>query len=149
MARESGNRFWEIAIIPALAFARARGGDTVTAARSLLQMLESWGQSTDLNFLAHGTGALIILFARLEYAGAVATLNGALSHMVESTAFIAELPATIARIRLTLGDGPFDEATARGAAMTHREIVGYAADHIRQAVAELTARGGEGKAKGP
>jgi hypothetical protein len=139
LARESGNRYWEMAMAPGLAAMQARRGDPLAAARGLLQILESWGRSPDLNFVTTGLGALILLFERLEHPKSAATLIGALRNMVESTSFLVKLPQAIDRVRRALGDARFEAANRRGAAMTHREIVGYASDHINQAIAAMEA----------
>jgi len=86
-----------------------------------------------------GLGALILLFDRLEYPVPAATLNGALRGMVKSTSFFAKLPEAIDRVHRALDNATFEEANRRGAAMTHREIVSYASDHINQAIAAMEA----------
>jgi hypothetical protein len=79
------------------------------------------------------------LFERLAHLAVAATLNGALSQMIPSTSLLQELPDTLARVRHVLGDASFEEAKRRGAAMTHREVVDYAADQVQHALTALGA----------
>ena len=116
IARETGNRMWEMLMIPTLAVTQARSGDPSKALRSFLQMLDSWHRSTDIMSVSGGIGALVLLFERLGDATAAATINGFLTRMIESNAFFRDLPDTIARVRQVLGDALFDEANKRGAA---------------------------------
>lgn len=104
-------------------------------------MLESWGRSADLNFVSIGLGAVILLFDQLGYSTPAATLSGALTKSIVSTDFIPRLADAVVRVRQALGDGPFDEASRRGAAMTHGEIVIYASDQIHQALAAIETPG--------
>jgi predicted ATPase len=139
IARQSGNRFWETLVIPKVAALQARSGDPIGALRSFLDTVNSWHQSTDLMFVSHGLGGLIVLFDRLGHATAAATLNGALTAMVESTAFLHELPDATVRVRRVLGDAAFDDADRRGAAMAFSEVVNYASDQVLRALATLGA----------
>jgi hypothetical protein len=90
-------------------------------------------------FVSHGLGGLIMLFDRLGHATAAATLNGALTTMIESTAFLHELTDAIVRVRRVLGDAVFDEADRRGAAMAFSEVANYASDQVLQALVALGA----------
>ena len=139
IARQSGNRFWETLVIPKVAALQARSGDPIGALRSFLDTVNSWHQSTDLMFVSHGLGGLIVLFDRLGHATAAATLNGALTAMIESTAFLHELSDAIVRVRRVLGDAAFDDAARRGAAMAFSEVVNYASDQVLRALATLGA----------
>jgi len=139
IARQSGNRFWETLVIPKVAALQARSGDPIGALRSFLDTVNSWHQSTDLMFVSHGLGGLIVLFDRLGHATAAATLNGALTAMVESTAFLHELPDATVRVRRVLGDAAFDDAARRGAAMAFSEVVNYASDQVLRSLATLGA----------
>jgi predicted ATPase/class 3 adenylate cyclase len=145
VARQSGNRFWETLVTPKAAALQARRGDPIGALRSLLDVVNSWHRSTDLMFVSHGLGGLIVLFDRLGHATAAATLNGALTAMIGSTAFLQELPDTIGRVRGMLGDTAFDAADKRGAAMTFSEASSYASGQVRQALAALGAGDAEGR----
>lgn len=64
-ARTSGNRYWEIVILPAVAELQVRSGDPVKTLRSLPRMLEIWGQSTEIGLATLTTATLILLFERL------------------------------------------------------------------------------------
>jgi predicted ATPase len=139
VARQSGNRFWETLVIPKTAALQARSGDPIGALRSFLDTVNSWHQSTDLMFVSHGLGGLIVLFDRLGHATAAATLNGALTTMIESTAFLHELPDAIVRVRRGLGDAAFDQAERRGAAMAFSEVANYASDQVLHALVALGA----------
>ncbi|MCJ9700164.1 BTAD domain-containing putative transcriptional regulator [Bradyrhizobium sp. SHOUNA76] len=133
-ARTSGNRYWEIVIIPAVAELQVRNGDPGKTLRSLPQMLEIWGQSNEIGLATLTTATLILLFERLGHPAAAATLSGALSQMIPSSSFFQELPDTVARIRRVLGDPSFEQAKRHGAGMTHREVVDYATNQVRHAL---------------
>jgi hypothetical protein len=139
IARETGNRMMEMLIAPMLAVIQAGSGDPTAALRSFLQMLDSWRRSTDIAFVAHGIGALILMFERVGDAMAAATTNGFLTKTFETTNFLRQLPDAIACVRQALGEAGFDEASKRGAAMTYREVVDYAADRIQHALTALGA----------
>ncbi len=143
LARKSGNRYWEIVIIPDVAGLQVRSGDPIKTLRNLPRMLEFWGQSTDIGLVTLTIASLILLFERLGHLMVAATLNGALSQMIQSTSFLQELPDTVARVRHALGDAPFEEAKRRGAAMTHREVADYAADQVQHALTALGASNAE------
>ena len=135
VARRSGNRFWEILVIPKVAALQARSGDPIAALDSFRQMLKASRRSTDLMFASHGIGSLIVLLERLGRAQAAATLHGVLSSMFDPSAFFAEFPETILRLRRDLGDAPFDEQRRKGAAMTHYEVTDYALSEVGTALA--------------
>jgi predicted ATPase len=137
VARRSGNRLWEILVIPKVAALQARSGDPIAALESFRQMLNASRRSTDLMFASHGIGSLIVLLERLSQTQAAATLHGVLSSMFDPSAFFAEFPETILRLRRDLGDAPFDEQRRKGAAMTQYEVTDYALDEIRTALASL------------
>ena len=137
VARRSGNRFWEILVIPKVAALQARSGDPIAALDSFRQMLNASRRSTDLMFASHGIGSLIVLLERLGRAQAAATLHGVLSSMFDPSAFFAEFPETILRLRRDLGDAPFDEQRRKGAAMTHYEVTDYALSEVGTALASL------------
>lgn len=143
LARTSGNRYWEIAIIPAVAELQVRSGDPIKTLQNLPRMLELWGQSTDIGLATLTIATLILLFERLGYLSVAATLNGALSQMIPSTHLFQELPDTLARVRHVLGNASFEEAKRRGAAMTHGEMVDYAADQVQHALSALGASNAE------
>jgi predicted ATPase len=139
VARQSGNRFWEVLAMPTVAALQARSGDPITALRSFQEMLQGSQRSADLIFVSHGLGRLIVLFERLGYAEAAATLHGALSKHFESSSFVPELPDTVARVRGALGDASFEAARGRGAAMALHKATDYALDQVRHALSILDA----------
>ncbi|MHC4052684.1 AfsR/SARP family transcriptional regulator [Bradyrhizobium sp. 25ACV] len=142
-ARTSGNRYWEIVIIPAVAELQVRSGDPVKTLRTLPRMLEIWGQSTEIGLATLTTATLILLFERLGNPEVAATLSGALSQMIPSIGFFQELPDTLARVRHVLGNASFAAAKSRGAAMTHREVVEYATTKVQQVLAAMEASNAE------
>jgi predicted ATPase/DNA-binding SARP family transcriptional activator len=144
-ARTSGNRYWEIVIIPAVAELQVRSGDPVKTLRALPRMLEIWGQSTEIGLTTLTTATLILLFERLGQPMVAATLSGALSKIIPSTSFFQELPDTLAGVRHVLGDAAFSKAKRRGAAMTHREVVDYAANQVQHALATMGASNAESR----
>jgi predicted ATPase/DNA-binding SARP family transcriptional activator len=136
-ARTSGNRYWEIVIIPAVAELQVRSGDPVKTLQTLPRMLEIWSQSTEIGLATLTTATLILLFERLDNPEVAATLSGALSRMIPSIGFFQELPDTLARVRHALGIASFEAAKHRGAAMTHREMVEYATTEVQHALAAM------------
>lgn len=142
-AKTSGNRYWEIVIIPAVAELQVRSGDPVKTLQTLPRMLEIWGQSTEIGLATLTTATLILLFERLGHPTVAATLSGALSQMIPSTSFFRELPDTLARVCRVLGDASFEEAKRCGAAMTHREVVDFAAKQVQHALAAMGASNAE------
>ncbi len=139
VARDSGNKFWEILIVPRIAALQARSGDPISALRSFERMLAFWRRSSDVIFGSHGLGGLIVLLERLGYLEAAASLNGTLTKMFESNPFVSELREAMTRARSALGDAMFDMALERGAAMSLHEATDYAVGEVRKAVAELGA----------
>jgi hypothetical protein len=97
-------------------------------------MLNFWRRSADLMFASHGLGNLILLFYRLGNSTAAATLNGTITKSFESNSLVKESPDVIARLRRTLGEAAFDEASRRGATMTLHEATDYALGEIAQAL---------------
>lgn len=142
-ARTSGNRYWEIVIVPAVAELQVRSGDPVKTLRTLPPMLEIWGQSTEIGLASLTTATLILLFERLGYLTVAATLSGALSQMIPANNFFQELPDILTRVRHVLGEAAFAEAKRRGAAMTHREVVDYAASQVQHALTAMAASNAE------
>lgn len=63
--------------------------------------------------------------------------------MIPATSFFQELPDTLSCVRDVLGEAAFAEAKRRGAAMTHREMVDYAANQVQHALAARGASNAE------
>ena len=135
VANESGNRFWETMIIFEIAALQARVGHPVSALQSFQGMLNLGRRSTDLMFISHGFGNLIVLFARLGLANAAVTLNGTLSKTFEHNPFVPDLAGTLTRLRDVLGSARFDAANRFGAAMALHEAYKYAIEEVEQALA--------------
>jgi hypothetical protein len=104
--------------------------------RSFQEMLEGSRRSADLIFMSHGLGRLIVLFERLGYSEAAATLHSALSGHIQATSFVSELPETMSRVRDVLGDASFNAASRRGAAMALHDATDYALGLVRQALSD-------------
>lgn len=98
-------------------------------------MLNLGRRSTDLMFISHGLGNLIVLFARLGLADAAVTLNGTLSKTFEHNPFVPDLAGTLTRLRDVLGSARFDAANRFGAAMALHEAYEYAIEQVEQALA--------------
>ncbi len=126
IARESGNRLWEAMGAAEVAALQATQMDPIAALENFSQMMDHWRRSTDLLLISHGIGSLIVLFKRLGYGYAAAVLNGAVARLFESNPFVAQLSEATTRIRQTLGDAKFEEATRRGAVMKLHEVYAYA-----------------------
>jgi predicted ATPase/DNA-binding winged helix-turn-helix (wHTH) protein len=137
VAHRSGNRFWEIMITLEAAALQARRGDPISALRAFQQMLALWRRSTDLMFVSHGLGSLIVLLDRVGRADAAATLNGVVARTFDSNPFVAELADTMWRVRRALGEESFQEADRSGTAMALHEAYDYANDQVRQALEAL------------
>ncbi len=139
LARQSGDRIWEMLIFPDLAALQAGAGDPVTALRSFKQMLEGWRGSVDLIVVSTGIGNLIVLLNRLGHAAEAATLHGTLAKSMDFERFAPELSVTATRLRSTLGAAAFDAAEQRGAAMSLTQTVAYSGQQIGRALAALGA----------
>ena len=137
VAHRSGNRFWELMVIPKIAMLQARSGDPVAALGSVTQMLHASRRSADRIFATFGIGSLVVLLARLGHIRSAATLYGTLPPMFDSGALLAEFPEIIARLRRDLGDAAFGEHSAKGASMTQYEVADYALEEISNALASL------------
>lgn len=140
LARQSGNRLLLTLIIPKIAALLTRGGDLPAALHSFREMLESSGDSRDLVSVAHGLGNLIVLFERLGRTAAAATLNGALTRVVDAAALVPELPHTMSRVRGKLGEAAFEAANRCGAAMPVHQANDYALTEIAQALIAVAAK---------
>jgi hypothetical protein len=119
----------------------ARGGAPLVALRGFAGMLNSYGDATDLMFVVTWRSSLVVLFGKLGYYEAAATLNGTLPASIDAKSVVAEYPDAVARIRLALGDAVFDELSGRGVAMALREGSTYAKDQVRRALKELSRPG--------
>src|SRR5262249_35178248 len=139
VAHRSGNRFWEIMITLEAAALQAHRGDPVAALRAFQKMLTLWRRSTDLMFVSHGLGSLIVLLDRVGRANAAATLNGVVARTFDSNPFVLELADTMQRVSRTLGEESFREADRRGTVMAVHEAYDYASDQVRQALEALDA----------
>ena len=64
-------------------------------------------------------------------------MHGFLSPMFDASAFLAEFPETIVRLRRELGEATFDEQRRKGAAMAQHEVADYALDQIGNTLASL------------
>ncbi|MHB8268407.1 ATP-binding protein [Bradyrhizobium sp.] len=142
VARGSGNRFWELMVIPKIAGLQARRGDPVAALHGFIGMLNASRRSADRIFATFGIGSLIVLLERLGESGTAATLHGALSPMFDASAFLIEFPEVLARLRRALGDEAFEEHGRKGASLAQHEVADYALDQINRAIEQLdvTAR---------
>jgi predicted ATPase/class 3 adenylate cyclase len=118
IARQSGNRLFLTIVIPKLAAMLMRHGDVKAALRGFQEMLEGSIGSRDVALVSQGLGNVIILFERLGLFSSAVTLNGALSRIVGSYAFVPELLETVSRLRRSLSISDFEAATKLGAVMS-------------------------------
>ena len=137
IARESDNRFWEQLVVADMAALQARAGNPTTALTTFRRMLDVWQGSPDAIGLSHGIGGLIILFERLGRAVDAVTLHAALMHFLPSLRMLEELPNTIERARIALGEVAFNKALRRGTAMEFRDMTEFARTEIELALAAL------------
>jgi tetratricopeptide (TPR) repeat protein len=140
VARHSGNRLWELMVIPRIAGLQARSGDPVAALFSFVEILNASRRSADRIFATFGIGGLIVLLERLGENGAAATLHGALSPMFDASVFLIEFPDVVGRLRRALGEAAFEEHGGKGASMAQHEVTDYALERINQAIAQLGGR---------
>jgi hypothetical protein len=96
-----------------------------------------WQGSPDAIGVSHGIGGLIILFERLGRAVEAVTLHAALMHFLPSLRMLEELPNTIERARIALGEVAFNKALRRGTAMEFRDMTEFARTEIELALAAL------------
>ena len=142
VARQSGNRFWEVLTIPPVAALQARSGDPAAALRNFQQMLEGSSRSADLIFMSHGLARLVVLLGRLGYADAAATLYGAMSKNFDASSFVQDLPETVRSVRDRLGEAGFQAASQIGMAMALHQATDYALGRVRHALSALGAADG-------
>jgi hypothetical protein len=114
---------------------QAQSGNPVDALRKFEEMLNFWRNSSDLMLPSLGLGSLIALFQRLGCDHAAATLHGALVRSMDSSAFLTDLPDTMKRVRVALGDAKFEAAKTLGNAMSLHDATDYALDQIAAALA--------------
>jgi predicted ATPase/tetratricopeptide (TPR) repeat protein len=141
IARESGNRFWEVMAVLELAALQARAGDPGAALASFRRMLELWRRSAaELMFVTHGLGSLVVLLERLGAVLAAATLNGPIRDAVDSNPFVPELPDAVRRLRERLGASAFEEASRRGRSMPLYQLHDFAVGEVEAALARIRWR---------
>jgi hypothetical protein len=137
IARESDNRFWEQLVVADMAALQARAGNPTTALTTFRRMLDVWQGSPDAIGVSHGIGGLIILFERLGRAVDAVTLHAALMHFLPSLRMLEELPDTIERARIALGQVAFNEALRHGTVMEFRDMTEFARTEIELSLATL------------
>jgi predicted ATPase/class 3 adenylate cyclase len=135
VATRSGNRFWELMIVPMIAVLQARGGDPIVALRSFRQMLDASRRSTDLILAMYGLVGLVVVLERVHSAEAAATLHGFLAPRFDSTGILAEFPEALARLRRDLGEAAFERQCVKGASMSQEEAAAFAIVEIDRALA--------------
>jgi len=135
VARDSGNKFFEVMVLPDIAMLQARSGELVMALRTFRQMAELWKQSSDQTFLATGLGALIVLLGRTGDSNARATLYGGLGRVLPTDAVVPGLSETMAGVRGALGEPAYDAAIRAGGAMTLHEVVARSIERIDRMLA--------------
>jgi len=130
LARDTGNRLFELMVVPQMAALQASSNDPTTALRSFQQMLGMLQSSPDLMIAVVGIASLIVLFERIGSPVAAARLSGALATLSALDHSHTNVRETIVRLRKTLGERIFDEESRRGAAMNLRESAEYAAKEV-------------------
>jgi tetratricopeptide (TPR) repeat protein len=134
VARQSGNRLLLTIVTPKLAAMLMCHGDVKAALRGFQEMLEGSIGSRDTALVSQGLGNVIVLFERLGLFSSAVTLNGALSRIVGSYAFVPELPETAARLERSLSTSDFDAATKLAAAMSALDANEFALMEISRAL---------------
>jgi predicted ATPase/DNA-binding winged helix-turn-helix (wHTH) protein len=137
IAGSSGNLLWEVTASLELAALQARGGDAGTALAAFRRLMERWRHSRDLVVVAHGLGALAVLFERLNLLTAAATLHGAVTGAWKVNPFVPEVAEVIPRLRDRMGAADFAAAAEKGAAMAAGKANDYALELIAAAIDAL------------
>ena len=141
ISNRSGNRLWEIMIALEIASLQAHSGAPVIALRAFRDKLDQWRQSTDLIFVSHGLGSLVVLFERLGHLVEAATLQGVTAGVFESNPFVPDIPVTVARLRAALGEATYGEAIRRGVGLSLNEAHDFAAQTVERSLAALALNG--------
>ncbi len=139
-AVQSGAQFIETLIAPRIAALYARSGEPVEALRGFERMLESFGDATDIASVSTWRAALIVLFAKIGFCQAAATLHGSLPASIDPSGLVPEHAVAIEQVREALGDKVFSAAVARGWAMSLREASNYAGLQVQLAIETLALR---------
>jgi predicted ATPase len=138
LAQDSGNRYNEAILAIALARLESETVVTVAALDHLRLAIRRWHDSGNFGNMVGPLATLSAFLDRLGRFEAAATIAGFSCDLV-SLASVPEFAATIAHLRETLGDQPYESFARTGEAMTTAAIVAYAYDQIDQARAELEA----------
>ena len=136
LARDTGNRLFELMVVPQMAALQASSNDATAALRSFQQMLAMLQRSPDLMIAVVGTASLIVLFERIGSPLVAARLSGALMRLSALDHSHANIREVTIRLRKTLGERTFDEESRRGSAMNLRESAEYAAKEVELNLAE-------------
>jgi hypothetical protein len=135
ISHRSGNRLWETIIALEIASLQAHSGDPTIALRAFRRMLDEWRRSTDLIFVSHGLGSLVVLFERLGHAVEAAMLQGVTAGVFETNPFVPDIPGTVARLITTLGEAAYGEAVRRGIGLSLNEAHDLAAETVERSLA--------------
>lgn len=139
IARESGNRFWEILVGLEATKLQAPSLDPATALSRSRRVLDLARNSSDLMFVSHGLGSVIVLLARVGRLKAAATLNGALARSFDANPFVPELTDAVDRTRSQLGTADFAAGMREGESMSLREAHAFAISEVDLALATANA----------
>jgi tetratricopeptide (TPR) repeat protein len=101
VARESGNRMFEMAFSRELAPIEAAEGEILTALDSFDQIIDAFHKFGDLGNLAPTLGYLVVLLDRIGRHVEAATLHGAASRHPSAFGVVTELAPTAAPARST------------------------------------------------
>ncbi|MFI5507429.1 ATP-binding protein [Mycobacterium sp. NPDC051804] len=137
IARESGNRGNETALLAGLSRFEAQYGDLITAFDHAFVAIRNYHDSGNTTMMAVPLALVAAVFDRLGRRVPAATIAGfAFSPLI--AAAVPEITASISHMREVLGDQTYESLARKGEAMTAAEMVAYAYDQIDQARAELS-----------
>jgi predicted ATPase len=126
------------------AHARARAGDPSGALEALGAAFRHYREMPDLPQLVASVDHALRIFARLgDFEAAPCllgvTIDGPLARLNNFPGTITDASPLVERVRSEVGDDDYRAARARGAAMTHEQVVAYVLSEIDRVEAERDA----------
>ncbi len=134
LVHESGNRFMEQTLRPALMGQMAGFTDPRQVLTSAIDVVEAWRLNGDTAFAA-GMGVLIRLLITQEDTENAVRLYGAVTRTIKLDALVHELADDIEAARIHLSPDRFDDLRMEGAQLSYQAAADLARQRIDVAVA--------------
>ena len=135
-AQASGNRQMESILAVYLSHFAATHADPTDAFELLTRAIRMYHDSGSLPFFSGAAVALTVLFDRLGYYEAAATISGFADRAVARASF-PEIDLAVTHLREILGSDAYDAFANAGTKMTIAAKAAYTLDHIDRARAAL------------